>query len=165
MNCIVCGLEFWGQKCPRCGFPVVESVSEEALHNSIDVSAAAWRERFLKDFSISLAIRRWQIVGEELHPAAVEYHTIGTVSDLLSYPLSLPMRFARLPEAKELSLSFRLSCKTTDWSQNLALTVPNILSPGFQRIYICSDKSSRLVVHLTNEDQTVDVFSDPASLL
>lgn len=165
MSCIVCGLDFSGQECPRCGFPVVESISEEALHGSVDAPAAAWREDFLKTLSIAVAVRRWQVIGEELHPAAVEYHTIGTAADLLFYPISLPMRFARLPEVRELSLSFRLSCKPTGWAQNLTVSVPNILSAGFQRIYLSSDGDRHFVVHLTDEDHTVDQFSEPVSFL
>lgn len=165
MSCVVCGLKFSGQECPRCGFPLIEATSEDALHRSVDAPAAAWRAGFLQKLTISLAVQYWQVVGEEIQPAAIQYLPIGTAAELDRHPLPLPVRLARLPEEKHLSLRLRVSCERTHWEKELTVTIENLLTPGFQRIYLSAAGNGCFAVHLTDEAGTIDRASEPVPFL
>lgn len=148
MNCLVCNQVFSGSKCPRCGFPVIESTDVDVLIESMHDQIESYRREFLSTLEISLTVYHWKADGSKIVPTEKSRSYLGSFRELCGNPKLFAHKFARIPDKDELTVEVFFSSGDSERSANVSL--PNIKEPSLQRIGIETDENMRFRVSLMN---------------
>ena len=149
MICLVCKKEFHGSKCPRCGFPVVESTDVDVLIESMREQIENYRHSFLSGLTLSLRIYRWKADGERIVPNGSELLPVGSFLELCGDPKLLAQKFARIPDADTLELEVVFT--SGERSRTVRVSVPNLKEPSLENIGVETDADMRFRVCLKND--------------
>lgn len=149
MNCLVCKKEFQGSKCPRCGFPVVESTDVDVLIESMQNQIERYRRSFLSDLAFSLRIYHWKADGERIVPNGSELVPVGSFLELCGNPKPLAQKFARIPNAD--TIEFEVVITSGERTGTIRASVPNLKDPSLETVSIETDEDMRFRVCLIND--------------
>ncbi len=149
MNCIVCGKEFDGDECPRCGFPVIEFPGDyEEGMRALKPTVDAFRAKFLNNITAGIAVYYGKDENGSVVPDKKEILPFGTLGDISGKECWIGQKFARLPDAVTLKTTVCIS--HGDKTEEKTVELKNLTEPSFQYIGITSDGSTFSVL-LKNE--------------
>jgi hypothetical protein len=149
MICVVCNQVFSGSKCPRCGFPVVESLDIDDYIESIRGEIESYRREFLTSLEVSLVIYHWKADGDRIVPGEKSRLYLGSYRELIGNPKLFACRFARIPDADELTLEVLFT--SGKFEQSAIVSLPNLKEPSLQSIGIETDNDLQFRVSLMND--------------
>ena len=133
MKCLVCNTNYEGFECPNCKFPYIAFPGdpEEGIRR-MKPQIDAYRSSFLERISLGVVSYFWKEQDGSLILDREEVRQIGTGTQLCAGAVWLEQPFARLPEAK--SLTIRLALDLGGEKRELSVSVPNLLEPELQKL-------------------------------
>ena len=149
MNCLVCKKVFQGSKCPRCGFPVVESTDVDVLIESMQKQIESYRRSFLSDLAFSLRIYHWNADDERIVPNGSELMPVGSFLELCGNKKTLTQKFARIPNAD--TVEFEGVITSGERTGTILASGPNLKEPSLENVSIETDEDMRFRVCLEND--------------
>ncbi len=156
MKCYVCGKQYEGTECPRCGFPAVEipGASWEDARTALTATIEPFFQGFLNAISVSVTTLQHRddngvYVLDQEKPLV-----LGTGRELYDKELWLDLQLARLETP---TIPVRLNLTVRDRTRQEQVELPNLKAAELQNIGIAMDKqfNLRLMLRNTSEKPTV----------
>jgi hypothetical protein len=150
MKCLVCGKVYEGSECPRCQFPDVQLPGdrEKALAN-LKPSIDAYRTTFLQSIKVALVIYRWKDQDGTVILDHEDHIPLGSGYELTQSEQWLSEKFARIPEAKQLSVTIRVT--SAEGTQTKTIQVPNLQRAELQQLGAQMDDNCNIRLLLRND--------------
>lgn len=153
MKCLVCGKEFEGGFCPRCGYPVVEGTDVDALLESMRPEIEKYRQDFERSIRLGLIIFRWKESDGKVILDRKESVPFGSYTELVGHVTWLPQQFARIPDVPNIDLQVQVTIGNA--TKEFAVPVQNLLEPSLQNVGIEVTGDMMYRVKLKNETGNV----------
>ena len=156
MKCYVCGKQYEGTECPRCGFPAVEipGASWEDARTALTATIVPFFQGFLNAISVSVTTLQHRddngvYVLDQEKPLV-----LGTGRELYDKELWLDLQLARLETP---TIPVRLNLTVRDRTRQEQVELPNLKAAELQNIGIAMDKqfNLRLMLRNTSEKPTI----------
>lgn len=152
MKCYVCGKQYEGTECPRCGFPAVEvpGASWEDARTALAATIEPFFQGFLDSISVSVTMLQHK---DDNGVYVLDWEKpliLGTGKELYDRELWLDQEFARLEEP---TFSVRLNLTVRGKTRTEQVELPNLKAAELQNIGIAMDKQFNLRLKLRNTSE------------
>lgn len=162
MKCYVCGKQYEGNECPRCGFPAVEipNTSWDQGRQALSATITPYRTKFLSEIEISLVSYRYRDGNGVYVLDREEPVSFGTGTTLYGTEHWLDQEFARLEDP---SFSARLRLNVRGQTRDEQVELTNLKAAELQNIGISVDEEFNIRLMLRNASETPTI-SAPVEL-
>lgn len=152
MKCYVCGKQYEGSECARCGFPAVEvpNASWEQGRDALSATIVPYRTNFLNEIEISLVAYRYRDENGVYVLDREEPVSLGTGTTLYGKENWLDQEFARLEDP---SFCARLRLKIRGKTREEQVELSNLKAAELQKIGIALDNDFNIRLMLGNASE------------
>ena len=165
MKCIVCGKVYDGGECPVCQFPDVQIPTlpgeRERAIEKLKPAIDTYRASFLQTIKVEIVIYRWKDRDGHIALDQEERILLGTGTDLGQGEHWLPLKFARIPDLRQLSVTISITTERDTIEKQVML--PNLQRAELQQIGAEIDQECNIRLMLRN-DTDVPTRSEPIYL-
>lgn len=153
MKCYVCGKQYEGNECPRCGFPAVEipNTSWEQGRQALAATITPYRTQFLNEIEISLVMYQYRDENGVYVLDREEPISLGTGTALYGKEHWLDQEFARLEDP---TFPARLNLCVRGKTREEQVELQNLKAAELQNIGIAMDEEFNIRLMLRNTSET-----------